>query len=137
MDDSVDITKILAIAYRRLVMFYAAQAQSLGIKYGLIMYLMAICDYPGYSQEQIATLLYVDKSTVAKAVKALLREGYITRAPNPNSRREYMLTPTGKGLALSENISRFKEKGHALITSRMTNIERDLFEQLLLKIPLK
>lgn len=134
--DPVDITKIIAIAYRRLHMYYASQLQPMGIKHGLMMYIMAITDYPGYSQEQIASILYVDKSTVAKAVKQLLKEGYITRTASAHSRREYALCATEKGMEIAGKMDALKSKGHDLITSRMTDIERDIFERLLLKIPL-
>lgn len=133
---AVDITKILAIAYRRLLMFYSHELQTIGVKAGHMMYICCVCDNPGFSQEQISSFLHVDKSTVAKAVKELLNEGYITRAPNPEFRREFAITPTDKGKRTGKKIDEIKKKGHAFITSQMTDIEVDIFKMLLLKLPL-
>lgn len=134
--DEIDITKIIAIAYRRLLMFYSHELQAIGVKQGHMMYLCCICDNPGFSQEQVSAYLHVDKSTVAKAVKELLREGLINRAPNPEFRREFALTPTDKGKRLGRKIDEIKLKGHVFITSQMTEIEGELFRMLLLKLPL-
>lgn len=134
--EGVDITKILAIAYRRLLMFYSHELQAIGVKAGHMMYICCVCDNPGFSQDQISSYLHVDKSTVAKAVKELLAAGYIVREPNPEFRREFAITPTEKGRRTGGKIAEIKEKGHAFITSRMTDIEGDLFRMLLLKLPL-
>jgi Transcriptional regulators len=132
----VDITKILAIAYRRLLMFYSHELQTIGVKSGHMMYICCVCDNPGFSQDQISSFLHVDKSTVAKAVKELLSGGYITRSPNPEFRREYAIMPTEKGKRTAKKIDEIKLKGHAFITSQMTDIESELFRMLLLKLPL-
>ncbi|MCC8190830.1 MAG: MarR family transcriptional regulator [Planctomycetes bacterium] len=133
--DAVDITKTLAIAYRRLLLLYSHELQSIGVKAGHMMYLCCICDNPGFSQDEISAHLHVDKSTVAKAVKELLREGYITRAPNPEFRREYAIMPTEKGRRTRILIEEIKQRGHVFITSQMTDIERELFLMLLRKLP--
>lgn len=134
--ETVDITKILAIAYRRLLMFYSHELQTIGVKAGHMMYICCVCDNPGFSQDQISAFLHVDKSTVAKAVKELLKDGYITRVPNPEFRREYVITPTEKGKRTGRKIDEIKQKGHVFITSQMTDIESEVFKMLLLKLPL-
>lgn len=136
MEKSIDITKIFAIANRRMQMHYARELAALDIKFGLMGYLMCIRNNPGLSQEQISSIMAVEKSSVAKAVKQLEAEGFITRTVNPNSRREYILVPTEKAEEAHEKLKSVKEKVHAVMTRNMTDIERDLFLRLLDKIAL-
>lgn len=131
-----DITKIFAIANRRMQMHYTRELAALNIKSGLMGYLMCIRNNPGLSQEQISSLMVVEKSSVAKAVKQLEAEGYITRTTNPNSRREYVLVPTRKTEEMHDRLRAVKEKVHAMMTRNMTDIEQDLFLRLLDKIAL-
>ena len=135
--EEVDITKILAISYRLLLMFYSHELQALGVKAGHMMYICCVCDNPGFSQDQLASFMHVDKSTVAKAIKELLKGGYIRRVPNPEFKREYIITPSEKGRQVAGQIDLIKQKGHAFLTSQMTEIERELFKMLLLKLPLR
>ena len=51
----------------------------------------------GCSQEQAATALRMDKTTVAKALTALERKGWITRAADPIDRRRKQLRLTEEG----------------------------------------
>lgn len=131
-----DITKIIAVLERRLQMRYAKELPAFGVTYSLMGYIMCICANPGLSQERIAALMAVEKSSVAKAVRQLLAEGYVARSVNPASRREYILQPTEKAFAAPGQILAVKKKVHALVTGAMTPVERELFLSLLGKIPL-
>ena len=131
-----DLTKILAVLNRRIQAWYARELPGTGIKYGLIGYIMCICNNPGQSQEQIAGMMAVEKSSVAKAAKQLLDESYVKRNVNPDSRREYVLLPTAKARAARKAFLPIKQRVDAHVTRDMTNIERDLFLRLLAKIPL-
>ena len=59
-------------------------------------YIMAIYDNPGFSQDDLVNLFGQSKASIAKSLKKLEDEGYITREVNPQNRRKYLLKTTPK-----------------------------------------
>lgn len=134
---ATDLTKACAVLNRHLQMQYAKELPAVGVRYGLMGYIMCIHNNPGITQERMAPLMAVERSSVTKAVKQLEAEGYVTREVNPDCRREYILTPTAKLKQAYAKILPIKKKVHARVTGNMTDIERDLFLRLLAKINLE
>lgn len=60
-------------------------------------YIMMIYDNPNISQDNLASISGHSKASIAKSLKKLEDENYITRVVNPENRRKYMLTTTEKG----------------------------------------
>ena len=60
-------------------------------------YIMMIYDNPNISQDDLASISGHSKASIAKALKKLEDEKYITRVVNPENRRKYMLRTTEKG----------------------------------------
>src|SRR5215218_2725597 len=58
----------------------------------------------GMSLNDLAALLYLDKSTASRVVDALERKGYMTRLPHPEDRRAVLLEATAAGRALEGKI---------------------------------
>ena len=131
-----DITKVFAVVNRRIQMSYVRELPAAGVKYGLMRYIMCIHNNPGITQEQMAAMMAVEKSSVAKAVKQMLAEGYVTRRVNENCRRENILLPTDKARAAHDKIIPIKKKVHAEVTRNMSGSERGLFLRLLEKLAL-
>jgi DNA-binding MarR family transcriptional regulator len=52
----------------------------------------------------LAALLYLDKSTASRVVDALERKGYVTRRPHPDDRRAVLLEATAAGRTLEGKI---------------------------------
>lgn len=61
-----------------------------------VRYIMMIYDNPDCSQEDLVTFYGESKANIAKSLKKLEDEGYITRKTNPENRRKYMLKTTPK-----------------------------------------
>jgi DNA-binding MarR family transcriptional regulator len=80
-----------------------------GVKYFLLKSEEIVLSRDGYyllaiqssdkdlSQDDIVNMFFQSKATVAKALKKLEDEGYITREVNKNNRRKYILKLTEKG----------------------------------------
>lgn len=134
--EKADITKTFSIASRRLHAYYAKEMSAIGIKPGMLGYILCITNNPDISQDRMSEISAVEKSSTAKAVKILLAEGYVTRAVNPDDKREYILAPTAKAHAATEMIMAIKERAHLHITREMTEVERDIFLRLLAKVSL-
>jgi DNA-binding MarR family transcriptional regulator len=71
-------------------------------KYGLNgvqhAYLLNICRNPGISQENLAKLIFVNKSNVARQLALLEENGFITREPCENDKRQMSVFPTQKAI---------------------------------------
>ena len=117
-------------------MQYSQELPAVGVKPGLTSYIMCLRNNPGISQERMAAIMAVEKSSVAKAVRQLVAEGYASCSVNPECRRENILTPTPRTEEAYRAILSVKKKVHARLTRDMTGIERDLFLQLLGKVSL-
>ena len=62
-----------------------------------VRYIMFIYDNPKCSQEDLANMFGQSKGNIAKVLKKLEDDNYITRQINPENRRKYMLSTTQKG----------------------------------------
>lgn len=58
----------------------------------------------GVSQEKVSELLKTDKASIARAVKKLQQEGYLTREPDTVDKRAYKLYLSAKAQALVPEI---------------------------------
>lgn len=74
---------------------------------GQIHMVQVIAENPKISQEELAKILMVDKTTIAKAIKKLEIHGLITREKSQEDGRKYELTATEKALHFNDG---FKKK---------------------------
>lgn len=129
-----DYIKIFSVIYWQSQSYCARHFKDLGVTCGQFMYILCICDNPGVSQEKVAELTCIDKSTVAKAVQQLLKGGFITRQVSSEDRRVNELYPTEKAIAICPKINEIVESFNEQQLSGLTDIERDIFMRLLRKI---
>ena len=80
-------------------------------------YITAIKRHPNTSQDFLADLFGVDKSFVARKTRKMEVSGFITRQPDPDNRRQYMLKLTEKGEEIYLLIVKRSEEWEALITA--------------------
>ena len=72
-------------------------------------YIMAIYDNQGLSQDDLVKMFAQSKASIAKSVKKLEDEEYITREVNPKNRRKYMLKTTSKANELVPKIRKISK----------------------------
>jgi DNA-binding MarR family transcriptional regulator len=135
----MDLSKYFAAAARKTQIYYTRElkAANIDLKYGEMPYIMAICEYPGLPQDEIASWAMVDKSTVAKVVKQLLAKKLITCTVNKDDKRAHHIFPTHKAAVLYGQLHTLKEQWHMQLTGNMSELELMLFMELLEKIPLR
>ena len=100
-------------------------------------YLLEIADRPGLSQEAIARRLLVDKSNVARQCAILEESGLILRRPSPEDKRVQQLFLTEKAAALMPQITEAWDSWETLLTQDMTEEEKKLTAELLMKMKVK
>ena len=97
-------------------------------------YIDALCEEPGISQETLSRRLYVNKSTVARQLSVLEKDGWVRRAQDENDRRILRVYPTEKALRIQPEIRRMEEEWDAFITEGLTGEERQTAALLLRKM---
>ena len=92
---------------------------------------IAIYNDPGLSQDDVARVLGMDKSSIAKLIAKLMDGKYVTRQTNPQDRREYKLYLDERGeKATLELVSYLNEFQERFITSIRPELLDELNEVL-------
>jgi Transcriptional regulators len=90
------IGRYSAAVYRLTQSIFNSKLRNLDIGGGQYDFLLVIAKNEGISQREICDLLYVEKSTTAKAVKNLLSMGYISNKQVMSDKRYSSLYLTEK-----------------------------------------
>ncbi len=93
-------------------------------------YLFYICRHPGVSQETLSSALLVNKSSVARRLAHLEKEGYVTRIPDENDRRVLLVSPTERAEALLPLLQEMTREWNEIITAGFTDEEIEIFSEL-------
>lgn len=78
--------------------------KELHLQKGQYIYLTRICENPGISQIDLATMLKVDKSSTTKAIPKLEEAGYICKKRDADDKRLWRLYPEDKGMKVYEAV---------------------------------
>ena len=98
-----------------------------GLSAAHYFYILALCNCPGISQEQLARRLYLNKSSVARAIATLERDGFVERVPNAEDKRVLLLHPTEKALALLPRVREVSQRWNVFLLSDLSDEEREAF----------
>ena len=113
---------------RILIDFYQEElASNDGVPIDQFHILFAIDGLKECSMVKLAEVLSLDKSKVSRAITKLVKGGFVNREINPENRRYSILTLTGHGKKIVQNIN---EKNNLLfenILSRLPQGEEELF----------
>ena len=96
----MDTPKDISTLYRKMNMSVNAKLAPLGLSSSKAMFLFCLYDHKQMSQVEICRDLEMDKSTVAKMLSRLEKDGFITKSVNPDDIRSFRVTLTDKALAL-------------------------------------
>ena len=125
-----DITEISRCG----VQYRSDKLAPLGLKSCHASYLTEICENPGISQDKLARRICINKSNVARQVAVLEEEGFITRTPSEADKRVMELYPTQKTMELMPQINSTLMCWENCITQDLTDGERALISELLVKM---
>ncbi|HCD71081.1 MarR family transcriptional regulator [Thermovirga lienii] len=129
-----NIGRLLSIIHRNLSAFMDHSTPAEGIGHGQKRLLIEIALNPGRTQEELSELLLKDKTTIARAIKGLEKHGYVRRERNPRDKREFLLFPTEKGLAVLPFALKARDKALMELTKDFTDEEYHLLEKFLRRV---
>jgi len=97
-------------------------------------YILAICRTPGMTQEMLARKLCFNKSSVARHLARLEKDGLVERKVSERDKRELLVYPTDKMLALKPEVVEVTMKWDALVAESVSEEEMRIFHEILDKI---
>lgn len=102
----MELIKWLSVADRYTKMQLDRQFAPLGLNSSQHMYIITICQNPGMTQEQFYRMFYLNPSNITRSLNALIKTGFITKEPNSQDRRTYVLYPTRKAYHVYDTLIR-------------------------------
>ena len=117
--------KCLGETWRCACLYRAEKLEKLGVSGYQDSYIVEICKNPGVAQEQLAGLIYVHKSNVARQLASLEEKGFITRAADAQDKRSLLVYPTEKALAVLPHIKAVHREWNERVLEGMSEKERD------------
>ena len=101
---------------------------------GQYLYLVRIYENPGIIQERVASMLKVDRSTAAKAIKKLVGDDLVEKVREGDNKKELKLYCTPKGKKIYPFLQREEEHSVGVATQGMTDEEKKIALKLLHKM---
>ena len=98
------------------------------------VFVFTICAHPGLSQDEIARALYLNKSTVTRALSSLEERGLVRRELNPEDKRQTLVYPTEAMLELLPRIREISTEWNGIIENGIEREELEVFYSVLLRM---
>lgn len=117
------ITKAMYDVARCQMRHRADYMEQFGLKGCHANYIMALCEEPGISQEQLAKRLYANKSNIARQIAVLEENGYVYRENDAADKRTLHVYPTKKALDLLPLIREKQDEWDSFVTKDLTEDE--------------
>ena len=127
------ILKWLSVADRFYKIYLDKQLAPFGINSSQHMFLIKICDSPGILQDSLMDIFYVHPSNIVRTIAALEKQGMITRSSNDKDKRTWKLYPTDRALSVLQEIRMICEETEALLLHGLSEEEKNLFTDLLMR----
>lgn len=100
-------------------------------------YVLAICRNPGISGEELAELICVNKSNVARNLSYLEEHGYVRREQAKDDKRVTLCCPTDKMLEILPKVKEAIAQWNRSLTNDLTDEEVAVFTAVLDKMAKK
>lgn len=88
-------------------------------------YIMNICRNPGITQDDLARLIFINKSNVARQLAVLERDGFIIRRAGTEDKRQSMVYPTDKAYEVLPIVKDMLRGWNQAITEGFTRVQKE------------
>lgn len=130
MQDKNNLISVwISVLYRYRKSFIVKKMEGYGSLGSLYMIVLAINNHKDSRQEQISSILKIDKGSIARSVRKLEAEGYIKREPDSSDKRANILRLTPKAEALVPRIKDAISEWENLITADIPAEDYRIIEQ--------
>ncbi|KYK36083.1 MAG: hypothetical protein AYK19_09700 [Theionarchaea archaeon DG-70-1] len=118
--------KLISCLYRYSQMNLGNKLEQYNIGSGQFSFLMSLFREDGVHQEYLVKSIKVDKATCTRAVKKLVKEGYVTRQKDSKDKRAYKIFLTEKAKPTEPVLKKISSEWKALLLSGFTEEEKEL-----------
>lgn len=120
--------------YRNFQLLLSKKLDNLEIKNGQYDFFYVIASNEGITQKEIAEILSIGKSTVAKAVKNLTDKGYVEKRINSRDKRVEHLFLTDSGKKMAPKVKAIFIENLEVAERGLSVAEKDLLISLMQKV---
>ena len=129
-----DILRPIGIIARSLDSISNIEFKEVDLTRGQYLYLVRVCENPGIILERLANLIKVDKTTAARAVQKLERNGILERREDAINKKIKKIYPTKKGKEIYPFIKRENEYSNSVALKGFNEEEQTQIYDLLMRV---
>ena len=130
-DSDIPISPLVSLLHRKQTAYINDKLKEVNLSSGLYPLLIKAYKNNGISQEELASELYVNESTITRNLNKLENKGLITKTPQ---KRKKIISVTDEGKKTAKKIMDIDEKWDSIIRKSLTDEEFQDFRKLLLEI---
>ena len=119
------IMKYINRAYRASIIDRAEAFEDEDLFGTQLSYILQVVRNPGLSQDTLAKILFVNKSSVTRQINSLEKSGYVRREVDETDRRAKKIYPTDRALAVYPEIMAYLEEWNDGLTGDLSPEEQD------------
>jgi DNA-binding MarR family transcriptional regulator len=112
----------------------AERLRPAGVGIGQWAVLLFLWARDGMSQAELSRVVAIEPPTMVRTIDRMVRDGLVTRVPDPSDGRVSRIHLTDRGRALREELVPMAIAVNEATLSRLTARERDTFQRLLTKL---
>ncbi|MFR1724729.1 MarR family winged helix-turn-helix transcriptional regulator [Emergencia timonensis] len=129
-----EMLKMISQIYRRTQIYMNERMKDVELSGALAPFVMITCENGEMVQNKFCELMDMSKGTVAKTMNKLEEHGYVKRCANAADGRSIDVYPTERAREVYPNLVQAGEDWVGVMTEGMTEIERNIFLELLKKV---
>lgn len=130
-DSDIPTAPLVSLLYRNQNKFLNKKLKDVELSSGLYPLLIKSYKNDGISQEELASSLHVNESTITRNLDKLEKKGLIRKTPE---KRKKIISVTDDGAKIAQKIMGYDDKWDETIKKSLTESEYDDFKKLLKKI---
>lgn len=130
-DEDIPTSPLVSLLYRKQTAYINDKLKDVNLSSGLYPLLINAYKHESISQEELASKLHVNESTVTRNLNKLENKGLITKTPE---KRKKIINVTKKGAEIAQKVLDYDEKWDEKIKKNLTQKEFQDFKKLLIKI---
>lgn len=130
----VSLMKYISITSRCAIQYRNEQFAESDLNGYQCTYILYICRNPGISQDQLARILFINKSNVTRQLASLEENGYVERKTCPSDKRIIEVFPTQKAIDILPRVRQVFHDWNDYITKDLNDDEKDVLLSLLERI---
>ena len=130
----VSLMKYISITSRCAIQYRSEQFLESGLNGHQCTYILYICNNPGITQDQLAHIIYINKSNVTRQLAVLEENGYVERRICDTDKRVIEVYPTKKAIDILPQVKKVFNDWNDYITEDLSSDEKEILISYLKRI---